>query len=119
MVAAKKCRHCGEILDVAWRAAEEAKVMARSQHQPFVINNNVSSSSVASAATAANGHRKSLLRSFIRFIVVSFGLIFFGAILAGSGAEDFGTFLAGIGGMLLVIGIPIYLIRGVWRILFG
>lgn len=43
--AAKKCKHCGETLDVALRAAEEAK---RSQsHQPMVFMNSAAAASTA------------------------------------------------------------------------
>ena len=121
LVAAKKCRHCGEIIDVALRAAEEAKALARGPYQPLVINNNVSSSASASAAAAANAgaYRRSLLRSFIRFIVISFGLIFLGVFMTVGGAKDAGLVTTGIGSLLLVVGVPIYLIRGVWRVLFG
>jgi hypothetical protein len=38
LATAKKCRHCGEILDPAPRAAEKAKAMAQRHAQPLVIN---------------------------------------------------------------------------------
>jgi len=55
-VSAKKCRHCGEILDVALRAAEEAKKSAGAQ-QPMVFMNagGGSSSSAAAASSSGNG----------------------------------------------------------------
>jgi hypothetical protein len=119
LASARKCRYCGEVLDVALRAAEEAKSMVRNQAamQPLVINNNVSSS--ATAVVHGGAVRTSLMRSFIRFIVVSIGLILFGSFLAAGGAPDAGVVLAGLGGLLLMVGVPIYLIRGVWRVLFG
>ncbi len=118
LVVAKKCRHCGEILDVALRAAEEAKTIARS-NQPLVINNNVSSSAAASAVAGGAIARASLLRSFIRFLVISFSLIFFGIVFTASGAHEFGAVLGIIGFLLLMVGVPIFMLRGVWHILFG
>ena len=49
-----KCRHCGEVLDPALRAAEEAKRQANSQG-PVIVNNNVSSSSSASSSASSVG----------------------------------------------------------------
>ena len=95
--------------------------MARVHHQPLVINNNVSSSSAAPSAVFVNvgAYRRSLLRSFIRYIMIMFGLMFLGGILAASGAKDAGVVTSTIGLTMLVVGVPIYLIRGVWRVLFG
>lgn len=50
-IRAKKCKHCGETLDVALRAAEEAKRAATAQ--PNVYMNAGGGSSSSSAATAA------------------------------------------------------------------
>jgi TM2 domain-containing membrane protein YozV/glutaredoxin len=57
MVMAKKCKHCGEIIDVALRAAEEARKAAdRGSHAPQVfMNAGGGSSSAASSAAAASG----------------------------------------------------------------
>jgi hypothetical protein len=57
--SAKKCRHCGEILDVALRSAEEAKKSSASQ-QPMVFMNaggggGGSSAAASSSAAAAGG----------------------------------------------------------------
>jgi hypothetical protein len=118
-LTAKKCRFCGEILDIALRTAQEARDLA-GRHQPVVINNSVSSSASAAAAASAGGHRRrSLLRSFLGFIVVTVGMMFFGGMLFASGAKDAGSLVLGLGGVLLFIGVPIYLIRGVLRVLFG
>lgn len=119
LVAARKCRHCGEILDVALRAAEEAKTMARHHHQPLVINNNASSSSAASAAASAGTFGATLIRSFVRFIVITLCLIFFGIISAVGGASEAGVVIMSLGLMMLIVGVPIYLLRDVWRVFFG
>lgn len=48
---AKKCKHCGETLDVALRAAEEAKrtAEARNPQQPMVFMNAGGGAAVAAA----------------------------------------------------------------------
>jgi TM2 domain-containing membrane protein YozV len=51
--SAKKCRHCGEILDVALRAAEEAK--KASSQQPMVFMNAGGGGGGSSAAAAVGG----------------------------------------------------------------
>lgn len=59
VASAKKCKHCGEILDVALRAAEEAK-KSNSSQQPMVFMNagggGGGSSAAASAAASAAGN---------------------------------------------------------------
>jgi DNA-directed RNA polymerase subunit RPC12/RpoP len=119
LAVAKKCRHCGEIIDVALRAAEEAKSLARDRHQPVIVNNNVSTSSSAAAAAYAGHHRKSLFRSFLRFIFVFCVVLVGGAIIAGSGHTQLGTVLSAAGALMLIIGIPIYAVRCFMRIFFG
>lgn len=52
--SAKKCRHCGEILDVALRAAEEAKKSSSSQ-QPMVFMNAGGGGGGSSAAASSSG----------------------------------------------------------------
>ena len=66
--AAKKCKHCGETLDVALRAAEEAKRM--SQRQPNVYMN------AGGAAIASPGVQKRSFPHLLHFVVtcVTFGL---------------------------------------------
>src|SRR5579862_7458626 len=39
MAEAKKCKHCGETIDVALRAAEEARRLAEKSSQPSVFMN--------------------------------------------------------------------------------
>jgi hypothetical protein len=116
---AKKCRHCGEILDVALRATEEAKSLARDRHQPVIVNNNVSTSSSAAAAAYAGGRQRSLLRSFLRFIFVSC-IVLVGGIISGlSGYTVLGGGLIVLFAFMLVIGLPIYAVRFFMRMLFG
>lgn len=62
-IDAKKCKHCGETIDVALRAAEEARRAAEkgaAAHNPMVFMNaggggGASSSSSSSSAAAAAG----------------------------------------------------------------
>ena len=117
--AAKKCRHCGEILDVALRAAEEDRSLARSRQEPVIVNNNVSTSYSASAVAYAGHHRKSLLRSFLRFIFVCFVALIEGAIVAGTGHPQLGTGLSVVGALMMIIGVPIYAVRFLIRMFFG
>ena len=88
---AKKCKHCGETLDVALRAAEEVK---RSQsNQPMVFMNaggGASSSSAASAASAGG-----LLGGILGFPLWLHLLL---------------TFCTG--GLWLAVWIPLLLLRG-------
>jgi hypothetical protein len=42
-----------------------------------------------------------------------------GGIFGASGAKEAGAGMAVVGMILLIVGIPIYFVRGVWRILFG
>lgn len=55
---AKKCKHCGETVDVAMRAVEDMQRQGRQQQGPMVFMNaggGGSSSSAASSAAGANG----------------------------------------------------------------
>lgn len=63
-VAAVKCRHCGEFLDLALRAAEDAKAMARvghASHQVVSVSNAASAASAASSSTSADPHSSAVL----------------------------------------------------------
>jgi DNA-directed RNA polymerase subunit RPC12/RpoP len=54
LFVAKKCRHCGEILDVALRAAEEAKALAlRPAPPPQVIVHNTNAAHAGATAVAS------------------------------------------------------------------
>jgi hypothetical protein len=67
-----KCRHCGEILDPALRAAEEAKQQANSQG-PVIVNNNVSSSSSASSVAGSHDLRGTKSKSTAALLALIFG----------------------------------------------
>jgi hypothetical protein len=64
---AKKCKHCGETLDVTLRAAEEAqrsaddakRTAARSAQRPMVFMNAGGGASSAAASSAVGGRRSS------------------------------------------------------------
>jgi hypothetical protein len=107
------------------RAAEEAKRLAMhgAGHQPLVINNNASASAAASASSG--GYRQSLLRQFVQFLVVT-GLLFLGGfILVGTSAGPqtaaggWGLGLVALSGLMFLVGMPVFALRGVWRLLFG
>ena len=65
--AAKKCKHCGETIDVALRAAEEAK--RASQHQPNVYMN-----AGGGAVTGGAAVQKRNFPHLIHFLVTLFTL---------------------------------------------
>jgi ssDNA-binding Zn-finger/Zn-ribbon topoisomerase 1 len=123
LAVAKKCRHCGEIVDVALRAAEEAKAMARGQSvhaAPLVINNNVSTSSAASAsASASSGYgRRWWWRTFVRCIQTGLGLVVIGLALIGFGREQAGAVTLVIGVIALVVVGPVALVMALVRSLW-
>lgn len=55
LAVAKKCKHCGETIDVALRAAEEASLAARRQPMVFMNAGGGGASSSSSSAAAASG----------------------------------------------------------------
>lgn len=81
--SAKKCRHCGEILDVALRAAEEAKKSSSSQ-QPMVFMNAGGGGGGSSAAASAVGGGMGLTKTKSRLMAAL--LAFF---LGGIGIHKF------------------------------
>lgn len=117
---AKKCRHCGEVLDPALRAAEEAKRLATHARtgDPVIINNNVAASAAASAVAIAGG-RASLLRRFRQFLGLVLLLFVGGVGLVVSGLDTAGAAMIMVGALLFIVGLPIFLLRGLWRMLFG
>ena len=98
---AKKCKHCGETLDVALRAAEEAK--RSSANQPMVFMN---AGGASSAAAVGNGQGQ-IIGTKSRMVAALFAFF-----LGGIGAHKFylGRTFAGL--MYLVFcwtGIPLIL----------
>lgn len=61
-VKARKCRHCGETIDVAMRKAEEA--MRHSERSPNVFMNAGGGAAAAAASASSNGQQ---LRPFKHF----------------------------------------------------
>jgi predicted Zn finger-like uncharacterized protein len=59
---ARKCRHCGETIDVALRAAEEAKRIAEKQPATPMVFMNAGGASAASSSSAATGSRRGYAR---------------------------------------------------------
>lgn len=53
LVVAKKCKHCGETIDVALRAAEEARRAAERGGPSIVVTTSASGGSASSSAAAA------------------------------------------------------------------
>lgn len=75
---AKKCKHCGEILDVALRAAEEAK-NSRSSQQPIVFMNAGGGSSAAASAVGGGygpvvGTKSRIVAAILAFFLGSIGI---------------------------------------------
>lgn len=111
---ARKCRHCGEILDPMLRAAQEAKGRAT-----VVVANHVTASAIA---TPAGG--RSLQRQFGRFMLVAVGLCVLGVVTSLASANRPGVGpapgigLFAIGMMMIIIGVPIFLFRGLWSWIF-
>lgn len=60
LAVAKKCKHCGETIDVALRAAEEAKRAAEksSSQQPLVFMNAGGAAASSSAASSGDSRRE-------------------------------------------------------------
>lgn len=81
--SAKKCKHCGEILDVALRAAEEAKKASASQ-QPMVFMNAGGGGGGSSAAASAVGGGMGFTKTKSRLVAAL--LAFF---LGGIGIHKF------------------------------
>ena len=57
LASAKKCKHCGEILDVALRAADEAKRFAEQSNRGQQFIPAAASSSSSSTVVVINNHR--------------------------------------------------------------
>jgi TM2 domain-containing membrane protein YozV len=56
LAAAKKCKHCGEVIDVAFRAVEEVRrATAAPAHGPMVFMNAGGGGGGASSAAASSG----------------------------------------------------------------
>lgn len=88
LAAAKKCKHCGETIDVALRAAEEARRTAErsSPHAPMVfMNAGGGASSSASAASSSGTWTDSLPEASKSRIVAAILAI----LLGGLGAHKF------------------------------
>ena len=83
------------------------------------MNNNVSTSSSAAASASAGHRRASLFRSFLRFVICSCIPLFGGVVVAASGSRNLGVAMSVLGTLMLIVGIPIYVIRFFMRILFG
>ena len=120
LASAKKCKHCGEILDVALREAREAKAIGLGQGQPLVITNNmIASSSIAVDGGMAAFSRKPLLRSFLLMVLVVFSLMALASAAKHSGAKELGESLEAIATLIWAIGIPVYIIRFVLKLIFA
>lgn len=72
VVSAKKCKHCGETIDVALRAAEEAK--RSSSNQPMVfMNAGGGASSSSSSGAFIQGSKSRILAAALAFLFGTFG----------------------------------------------
>lgn len=88
-INAKKCKHCGETIDVALRAAEEAK---RANANPLVFMNAGGGGSSAAAAAATNtrpsvvvvGNRKSgFVAAILNLLIPGLGYMYCGRFFLG------------------------------------
>ena len=66
IVNAKKCKHCGEIIDVTLRMAEDAK--KASSRNPMVFMNAGGGGASAAAASASSGNGNMAKRNFPHFL---------------------------------------------------
>ncbi len=112
-LAAKKCRYCGEIVDVALRAAEEAKQMAiRAASAPaaapvFNVNN----------STHVHGgspikERRTKLRGWFFVALI---LFLFGIVVAQSNREAGGVFIF-VGMVIFLLGLAAFVVRSFVRV---
>ncbi len=101
--AAVKCRHCGEIIDLALRAAEEAKSMAiRAQSQQAgaqIINVSNNVSAVAGIVPRRRG-MSSITALGILLFFIGLAAICGGAADAAKGFMAFGILLIVVGSCL-------------------
>ena len=109
---AKKCRHCGEILDPILRSAEETRrlVLHTSREgSRVVINNTVA----ASASALVLGHRvptRSLAERMVRLMAAAMILLLVGFVAFGTATEPSGPqAVAGMTGvvtgvLMLIVG---------------
>lgn len=115
-LAAKKCKHCGEVLDPALRSAEEAKRIALSGNNQVVVTNNVA----ASASATAGEVRRSLMGQIVRYAIVTAGCFVLAFALGGASETPvFGMFFLAVGLLLVVVGIPYFIIKSAARFIFG
>ena len=78
---AKKCKHCGETIDVALRSAEEAMRMAQhAQKGPMVFMNAGGGAAAAAAASSTSGNGKSrgsvLVLAFWLLVFFPVGIVY-------------------------------------------
>ncbi len=76
LVTAKKCKHCGEILDAALRSAEEARRSAAEKQSPMVFMNAASSASPVNSAgneTIIKGEKNKVAAALFAFFLGAFG----------------------------------------------
>ncbi len=111
--AAVKCRHCGEIIDLALRAAEEAKAIARQAAaspaaSPIV---NVNTNTIVHTQVGQGGRRSRLRGWFL----VGMILCVFGVILAST-EPAVGSLLFSLGVLIITIGIILFVVRSFVRV---
>ncbi len=102
--AAVKCKHCGEFIDPAMRAAEEAKAIAKAKHQqaPIINVNNAVSTVTAVPLVGIIGERRRILS---RLLVIGFACMIVGGGLGVGGQRDAGSLFGAIGVLLFLLGI--------------
>ena len=113
-IHAKKCKHCGETIDVALRAAEEAK---RSNANPMVFMNAGGGAAAAASSrpsVVVVGNRKSgIVAAFLNLLIPGLGYMYCGRILLGLFVLVFTTVVAiATAGLALIVLYPIFIIDG-------
>jgi hypothetical protein len=112
---ALKCRYCGETVDAALRAAEEAKQMVRDQARvgrdsPIIVSNNNAASSAASAAAVAVVPRAWAYRRWRGPGIIALGFsMFVVAACLTSGSEPLGA-PGVIGSAIGLLSIPVFFV---------
>ena len=107
---AKKCKHCGEILDVTLRAAEEAKRSASVAPAPMVFMNS-SSAAVAAPPVLVLPSKSGLVAALLNLLLPGLGYMYCGRVLLGCF-----VFLFTVGASVVTFGLALFVLYPVFII---
>jgi hypothetical protein len=100
LASVKKCRFCGEYIDVALRAAEEAKAIALAKRESQIVNVNTNVHTVVGGATP---RRRMSRITALGMLLCLFGfLVAFGSPTGGAVFLSLGIFFVIIGAFVAV-----------------